>query len=425
MGTVDNPDVYIQYYDTSWHELISKSRSFETRDAGVLKVPVANVALVNPASLPSLYNKLRIFVDVDGIDRLSFYGHIFQIERIPMPGTINKNVYGLSAKGIEQRLLRDFITWEFQEEQDSRAPETAWTYEEMIDDQTSGHEGFLKLPDSGYDTNIRLETDTNEILNAINGNFNFSQQTLMDALRAVAETIGYDGYVYVDDSENAKLLFKKLGTIAASPATTITDPCIKAIKTIDMTKIKNYIFVWGGAEIGWPTDQDKFTERGYAKYTPKIWEAIDHISSIVDYQYGAGETPENTPHTSYYCIKAVQSGGAGANMKLRFRVDRAGISSLDMLERYKSITFALKPLYGGAFDYTYRCYLHLWDINGKTIKWQTWGGEHQHKRNKWAWINMGTPLFSDEISSKTSKVNCWVGWALLCFQTKFLLKQVK
>jgi hypothetical protein len=55
MGTPDNPEVFIQFYEEDvsiWRELITRSKSFTVKDAGVLKIPQATVTLREPPILP-------------------------------------------------------------------------------------------------------------------------------------------------------------------------------------------------------------------------------------------------------------------------------------------------------------------------------------------------------------------------------------
>lgn len=270
MGTPDNPTVFIQFYDedyTRWRELITRCKSFTVKDAGILKIPQATVTFREPPVLPNKGQRLRIQVDTLGESgKLIFYGKISEIGTNPIPATAKK-YHTIVAYGIEKRFKNDTITWKYATEQAAHGE--LWTYKNMIED-------FLVLPDSGYDTNITLDTDNQEILNGVEKGCDFSRATLLNALRKISETIFYDGYIYIDPSDKAQLKYKKLGTLWADPATTLEDPFIgKPELTESIDEIQNYILVWGGADRGYPTDGDKFTERVIAKYAPSIWEALD------------------------------------------------------------------------------------------------------------------------------------------------------
>lgn len=150
MGTVDKPDVYIQFYDegiSDWVELRQKAKNFTIKDAGLLKIPQATVVMRTPASMPEKAERLRIFVNTVGTNYMPFYGKISEITRNPILGTTKKYIE-LVAYGLEKRLKNDTITWKYAMEQ--MAHGDLWTYKSMIED-------FIVLPDSGYDTNLTLD----------------------------------------------------------------------------------------------------------------------------------------------------------------------------------------------------------------------------------------------------------------------------
>jgi len=245
MGTALNPDIYISFWDTSlstpaWVQIQSDASHFRIKDAGVLKIPTATVHLLNPANLPAQFELLRIQADVRGSQDMPFYGTVAQVIRRPISGTISDKTFQLTCYGLEKRLKRDTISWEYEKEQSAHGD--MWTFKSMIEDT-------LALGDSGYPTNITLDTDAGDITNSVYGDCNFKRQTMLDAIRIVAETIGYDGYVWIDGS-TAKLKFVGLGTLASSPATTLNDPFIGTpTLTRDIDEIRNYILVWGGTGI--------------------------------------------------------------------------------------------------------------------------------------------------------------------------------
>jgi len=274
MGTVDKPDVYVQFYDEGtpdWIDITAYCKSFTIRDAGLLKIPQVDVLMRPPTNFPEKYERFRIFVNTTGTDYMPFYGRISELIRNPQLGS-TRRYHTLVAYGLEKRCKNDTITWKYATEQAAHG--ALWTYKTMIED-------FLVLPDSGYDTNLTLDTDSGNILNNVGKGCDYTRDTLLDALRIISETIGYDGYVWIDGSD-AKVKYVGLGTLAASPATTFADPFVRKPElneTID--EIRNYILPWGGVEYGYPTVPDLFTERALAKYSPDIWEALDG-ETIVD-----------------------------------------------------------------------------------------------------------------------------------------------
>jgi len=119
-------------------------------------------------------------------------------------------------------------------------------------------EDFLGIPDSSYDTGITLVTDTGSILTETPVD-DFDRQTLLDALRSIAEEINYDGYIY-DAPPNLKLNFKEVGTIQTNPSITLAHPFIFIKPIRDTEEIRNFILPWGDFEIGYPPSLDRWTE---------------------------------------------------------------------------------------------------------------------------------------------------------------------
>lgn len=354
MGTATNPEIYIQYYDADWVNLTSKSSRFEVRDAGLLKIPMATVDLLNPLNVPDKYDRLRIFVDVRGVADMIFYGRIDQKEKQPIAGTVGSYRLQLTCYGLEKRLKNDTITWDYAAEQANAYPDTAWTFKTMIED-------FLVLPDSGYDTNMTLDSDNAAaVTSPVYGDCDFTRQSLLDAFRVVAETIGYDGYLYIDGAD-AKIKFWTIGDLSPPVVTVLADPFIGEPKlTESLDDIANYILVWGGVESGYPWGEDTFTERGYAKYTPKIWEA-GPVSSITisDHEYtfeggDRGPLHYDDTRTSCYCIETDQPTSI---IRLRLRIDNTPMSKMDCVERYSSADFYLKIKGTGWNEYPVRAFL--------------------------------------------------------------------
>jgi len=341
LGTIQKPDIYIQFYDgANWIELVSESIDFSVRDGGLRKSPIAHVRLHNPSSIPELYDLFRINVDIRGVQDQIFYGRIFETEQEAVPGSSATRL-SLTALGLEgAKLLREFITHDYQDEQDAYYPYTLWSFKSMIID-------FLDVPDSGYSVwdlptgetkDYRLDTDSGAILNAIYGEMNFKQESLLDAIRRVAEFLGYDGYVYIDPTTNkARIKFVQIGTLAGSPAKTFEEPFLSLRLSGSMRDVKNYILVKGGADAGIPHEGDRLSERAIAKFnaTNPAWQAIDPDTSLADVT-----SPVKKGRYSIQFAKSVE-GTEWCSAKLVLA--NAGYSPLNFKTRLRGIAFFLYP----------------------------------------------------------------------------------
>jgi len=326
MGTVDNPDVYVQYHTgVTWQNIIQDCKFFDIEDAGILKIPSCKITLFNPSNIPDFYDLVRIFADVRGENDMIFYGRLYKHLDRTLLGTTGKQVLlDLHCRGIGQRLINDTITNPYYDQQQASDPNTRWTFKEVIED-------FLAIPDSLYATNITLEHDSGDILDAVNGACNFDQQTLLDALRVICETIDYDGYIYID-GETAKLKIWDIvsNPQAASPAVTLNHPYTHIDQNYDSDDVKNIIYVFGGVDIGTPA-HDKWTELAMSKYDPDIWEGLS----------GETITDEGSEvKINEYSIKSTKGTG---NFDVRLRIDRTEEGTLDLDTKIFQIVFWLHP----------------------------------------------------------------------------------
>jgi len=373
LGTIDNPDITIQYYDASisgWVELFDETLKFRVRDGGLRRSPVAEVTLINPESLPNLYDLFRINVDVRGVQDQIFYGRVFDIRRILTPGSLRVQTE-ISAFGLEAaKLNRDTITKDYQDEQDARYPETLWTFKNMIID-------FLDVPDSGYAVwgvpatkgkAYRLDTDTGAITSAIYGQMNFDHETLLDALRRVAEFLAYDGYVYIDAADYARIKFVQVGTLAANPAIILEEPFLDFRVKYGLRGLINYVLVRGGADVGVPYDGDRFTERGVSKWNGlyPAWTNVDPDTTLSD---------DSTRRVrGKYSIKMAKTTGSD-KLEVKLNFANAGYSPMPSFRtRIRSICFSLfpSPTNLGALDWI-QVLIGLKDSAGNRINTQSWG----------------------------------------------------
>lgn len=403
MGTPDNPDIWIQWYDSGvpgWKNLFPKTHQWITRDGGLRKSPLAEVVLVNPSELPSYYDLFRINADIRGVQDQVFYGRVFDVEKGFVPGRKKIGVL-ITALGLEgAKLNRDTITRKYQDEQDARKPETKWTFKDMIID-------FLDVPDSGYSVwdvpggqtkAYRLDTDSGPITNAIYGGMNFGQQSLLDAFRRIAEFLAYDGYVYIDPStDKARVKFVQVGTLGASPSVTLQEPFLGFVWKGTIRPVKNYILVKGGADIGLPHDKDKWTERGYSKYTPKIWSPYDSGDTVSD------DNTANRVKINEYSLK-LHSPDYTAHMGCILNLPNAGHSSLDLKNRYTFTNFYVYPILSTTIIGRFISSLRLKDTSNKYIH-QVLG---TIKNNRWHHTNFISPL-ETEIFDKYRGPGSWYG----------------
>ncbi len=390
MGTEDKPDIYVQYHDdgtSQWVDLTQKARAFRITDGGLLKIPYATAEFHEFTAMPDPYERFRILANTTGTSYMPFYGRVENRVRQPIAGTVSKLDWRIKAWALEKRLKRDLITWDYSEEQESRDPDTTkkWTFKTMIED-------FLTTPDSGYNTNISLDDDNIEtwtlITDAVYGKCDFKRQSLTAALRTIAETIGYDGYVWID-GETAKLKFYRIGYLAASPATTLADPFVrKPTREIDAENVLNYILVKGGVDVGFPWDQDKFTEKVMAKYTGvnAVWEPLttETLSDSSTTKYN--ET--GSPHQSGYSLYIHTLSG---DTKVRFRVDRTSLALADIDARFLSIDWFMRAdkTAGGANTCT--THIECTDSNNDTIRC----GSLKINTAEWTSMNIPTPKDAD------------------------------
>lgn len=178
---------------------------------------------------------------------------------------------------------------------------SAWTYRSMIED-------FLLVPDSAYNTNFALNAPSGGLIdNAIDRTCTFERQSLLDAVRSVADRIGYDGWIEPDVDGTPTIFLRPFGYL--SSIATLTQPYLQARIKEGLDDVANYILVWGGTDSGIPADGDRWTERAIAKYSPAIWNLW------VDGDATATTTLEDVVNTDFtyngtdfgvgdYCVKA-------------------------------------------------------------------------------------------------------------------------
>jgi len=260
MGTVDNPDIYVNYSSDSWPpsewtDLFTACRKLHVETGNAFKASRAEVTLKNPVGNPltsgenklALGKYLKIDADVRGTSDNVFFGKIYRI-RAKKVGS-NPEYVTLNCYGIDRKLLEDTITKDFREE--SLGGEN-WTMDTVI-------QWLLMIPDSGVDTGFALETDDG-LITSTPPMDNFDQTFLQDAIKKIADEIGYDGYFYMNGN-TPTFYFKTIGTVDPAVAVTLAEPFVMIEPDFTIENVGNHIFIWGDLDIGYPIDGDMWTEK--------------------------------------------------------------------------------------------------------------------------------------------------------------------
>jgi len=267
MPTENDPTINI-YIDAI--DRFSDCREFKITNAGLLKVPTAQVILANKdgkytnggANHISLYDTVEIKADVgQGVNSI-FYGHIYRAKSKFFKPRISAYLR-LPCKAFGQKTVRETKTFDYADK--------GWRCKEAIED-------FLQNPDSGSDTGCVLTTDTGEIVNK-EFPINMDGDSLLDGIRAVAEEINYDGYWTGTDWSTP--YFKAVGTDATNPLIQLAHPFLLCEPDFDIEEIKNYIIIRGASDQGHPVI-DIWCENGVARYSPAAWTGEDASTQVTD-----------------------------------------------------------------------------------------------------------------------------------------------
>lgn len=377
MVSEDDPNLEVAWYDSSvpkWVDVTDYLKTFKVTDAGCLKVPSAQVVLKNKngrftsgANEIDSYAKVRIRGDVRGSWDMIFDGRYLDYK-----GNFTRKTHDLMLicyDRIGEKTLNDTITASYGSQDE--AGHTSWTLKEVI-------ENFLSNPDSGSATGITLDTDAGDITTVhARQESNFLRDSLLDALRRIAERINYDGY-FEESAGVDYLRFKEAGTVNASPAVTLDHPFIKIEPERSIREIRNHIFPWGGVEIGVPEDADRWTEDGVSKYSPAAWIAHDANSSVAD---DTGVYKINTESVKI----TVTSGQLGAYLDL----SRTAEGDVDATSRFETLNFWIR--HGNVYEGGVYIKVKLVDSAANKIAYA--GGVYLAKKNNW--YEHGLPVGTD------------------------------
>ena len=261
----------ISYYDGVWNNITPYVKQWTIDDAGIQKVPTLSAILRSSYSnlaplLTSHHKPIRVLIAPDGINYYRpFYGNIWHPhDGEPVTGTVDHLQLALDARGVTQRLADDEVSYDYWADQAGTYPTTLWTYLSMLRD-------MLLQPDSGYDTGIAVDYGAGAITNAVDQSATFQSQTILDAVRAACDRIGYDGYSELN--VNMPTLYLRPFGSTASVANLI-QPFTKAKwDGGSLDDVINYVTVKGGTDSGMPIG-DRFTELAVSKYNPPIWSVV-------------------------------------------------------------------------------------------------------------------------------------------------------
>jgi len=300
----DFPNIEVAYWNgASWVDITDFIYRFEVRDAGIKKIPQASIVLHNVngdftksagSHSLSLFDEVRIRADVRGSWDTIFQGNIYAFdpdEYIRGESSPSSILTLIARSKYGQKLLRETITYPYFDR--------GWTCREAIQD-------FLANPDSGSSTGITLNDDSG-IITTYTFPKNLSKSPLLKGIQAVCEELGYVGYI---DDATGTLYLRRYRTV---PTLTAVSPSIHYDLSSGLTlcrpkkdieEIKNYIFIWGGSDVGFPP-VDIWCEKGMAKYSPAAWTAGHANITLSD---------DNVIYVGdNYSIKGEAMGGTVAN----------------------------------------------------------------------------------------------------------------
>ena len=374
MGTTENPDLEISYYmDGAWNIITSSVKSFRVEDYGLSRVGIAEIKVFgvpsNILNIP-LFSWIKIDVDIRGVTDQIFFGKVWGRKFEFVEGT-EKVFATLTCKNLLFRLNRDYITRDYGKEQAASNPQTKWTYKKVIDNEIIGEEGFLVLPDSGYDTGIRLDSESaSQTALNVECKLNFSRQTLLEALREIAEILSFDGYAYYDSKSGKKYIhFMPIGSETADPAITIQHPTYSLVYEDSLDDVINVVRVEGSFDVGIPWDGDRFTEQGVNKWTsPVAWSVATPNTTVSDDDTKPfGEIDGKYQGKGEYCIKVYSTNrpsGQYVVAEAKFDLTAVGYANgIDLKDYCRLIRFIFRS------DKNVYLIVKLKDKNGYWIKW--------------------------------------------------------
>lgn len=266
-GTPDNPEIVVQWHDgTKWTDVTSHAKKFTVEDEGIADVPTASVTLYNKdgqlttGSSNILFGRdFEIKANIRGAWDSLFYGTIYG-----KSGDVReaKRSY-VTVKARDwtlQKLQNDTITKEYSS--------LGYSCRDAILD-------FLSNPDSGIATGVALNTDDGAIKTETCPK-DFDGENLLECLKIISEEINYVGWT----AGAGNLYLYPAGSKPCSPAVALAHPYARARPVDHIAGSKNYIFVWGGTDTGFPV-LDLWMEYAIARYDPPAWGPLPGGNVVV------------------------------------------------------------------------------------------------------------------------------------------------
>jgi len=294
LGYENKPhEIQCEIYYNSWVDMINSLLSFNIKRAGFLFIPYGTILLNNEDGyftsgtyeIATKRRRMRIRAKLRNTWYELLDGGVHRInETFELAADPSETVMEVLLRSYNgQVLLNDTITKNYADE--------GFTCRQAIDH-------LLQNPDSGCDTGLRLITDEGPI-HTIRAPENFDKTKLVNAIKATANHISYDGYLM--DQANYVVL-KELPTVAASPPISYFHPFIKLQPEFDIDEVYNHIHVWGQTDLGFPVD-DLWCEYGVKRYEPVAWSGMDANSEVTD--------DETYKHLGDNSIRVTRKNGVG------------------------------------------------------------------------------------------------------------------
>lgn len=282
MTTWQNPDIKLEWYDGTWHDVFAKCKELNWSDGGILKPPKLTALMRNTdgyfttgsTEIP-VNSPVRLRIDVGNGLKRAFYGEYKRYDGDRQQA--EEDYVSLIIDSKAGKLDEDYVGKNYR----------GYTYEEMIQD-------ILQNPASGHTTGIALTSYPDwsdaSIYDLVSDEFDFknSPATIKSVLEKVAETIEYDGYISYVKGTDWELHFWPVGTVETSPKLLIASKAdggylSNAQPVMQIHDLKNYIIVKGQTDLGYPPT-DTWTEEGVAKYDPVAWTGYNEgdIYTVVD-----------------------------------------------------------------------------------------------------------------------------------------------
>jgi len=374
-------DVEVEYYSDAWHDLTSYLTAYRVQDEGISQVSGGIVNLESARSdftdfLANPYRLIRIRNNPSSWYPI-FFGYVDDCHVRTLPGTIaERSKISLDLMGYEAKLAQDYITYDYYAHQSAISPladSNAFSYRDVI-------ESFLTLPDSTRDgTGLSSTGFTVTAANAptgidgiIDGSCNFHKQSLFEATRTICEHIGYDGYF----PKFTNLPFTptmNLYPYSKASATTLTAPFIEEPQYSygSLNDVANIAFIWGGVDVGVPSDGDRWTEYGATKYSPAAWTAnrASATNTVTDEDKtvftNAGITANNK------CVKFNTTNSTDLNFIVELDITQTDELTVDALSRCSSLIFSLKSYKVGTPTTGYLLSFYLKDSSNNVIAYKS------------------------------------------------------